>query len=113
MVVEDDPLIRMDAVDLVEEAGFRALEAASADEALSILDEVTELFLLFTDIDMPGSMDGLALANVISVQRPGVKVVITSGQHLPDTNDMPHAAVFIPKPYGAARLVSLLQAEHS
>ena len=65
LVVEDEMLLRLRAVDIVEDAGFTALEAVNADEALSILELRSDISLLFTDIQMPGTMDGLKLAHYI------------------------------------------------
>ena len=83
LVVEDEMVLRLRAVDIVEDAGFTAVEAVNADEALAILEERSDIALLFSDIQMPGSMNGLGLAHWITETLPDVKVLLTSGQVLP------------------------------
>jgi CheY-like chemotaxis protein len=79
LVVEDEMLLRMRAVDIVEDAGFRSVEAVNADEALSILESRSDISLLFTDIQMPGSMDGLKLAHAVHDRWPSIKIILVSG----------------------------------
>ncbi|MFC3636031.1 response regulator, partial [Camelimonas fluminis] len=109
LVVEDEPLIRMDLVDLIEEAGFHTLEARNADDALAIVEGKDGFQVLFTDVDMPGSIDGLELARIVAGQRPDVRIIITSGQTVPTDDEMPAGAVFLPKPHEASRLADVLQ----
>ncbi len=85
LIVEDDPFVRMFAVVVVEEAGFVALEAANADEAVAILEARSDISLLFTDIDMPGSMDGLKLAHAVKDRWP--KILVVSGLARPRPKD--------------------------
>ena len=80
LVVEDDPLLRLLAVETVEEAGCTAIEARDADEAVVLLESRTDITLLFTDIDMPGSMDGLKLAHAVRNRWPPIKILVVSGQ---------------------------------
>ena len=79
LVVEDDFLWRMDAVQMIEEAGFDVLEAANADEAIPILETRSDINVIFTDINMPGSMDGLKLAHAVKGRWPPIKIIATSG----------------------------------
>jgi two-component system, response regulator PdtaR len=99
LIVEDEPLIRMGAVSPIQEAGFIVYEAASADEAISLLERHREIRLIFTDIHMPGSMDGLKLAHYVRGRWPPVKIIVTSGQMKARGEDLPAGAVFIGKPY--------------
>ena len=99
----------MRAVDIVEDAGFNSIEAVNADEALSILETRSDISLLFTDIQMPGSMDGLRLAAVIRDRWPPVRLLITSGQVSPAADDIPLGARFIRKPYLPAQLHDQLE----
>jgi two-component system, response regulator PdtaR len=99
LVVEDEPLIRMAAVDLVENAGYAALEAGNADEAIRILEQRADIRLVFTDIDMPGTMDGLKLARLVRDRWPPVHIILVSGKTLVDRGDLPSGAEFFPKPY--------------
>jgi CheY-like chemotaxis protein len=99
LIVEDESLIRMDAVSLIEEAGFAVYEADSADEAIRMLETHDEIRLIFTDIDMPGSMDGLKLAHYVRGRWPPVKIIVTSGLVHVSDDDLPTDAVFVGKPY--------------
>jgi two-component system, response regulator PdtaR len=109
LIVEDEPLLRMLAVELVEEAGFVALEAADADEAVALLESRPDISLLFTDINMPGSMDGLKLAQAVRDRWPPVKILLVSGQVPPWQADLPPNSRFIAKPYRAAAMVEELR----
>ena len=80
LVVEDEMLLRMRAVDMVEDAGFTPVEAVNADDALAILESRSDIELLFTDIQMPGSMDGLKLAHAVHERWPLIKIILVSGQ---------------------------------
>lgn len=99
LVVEDEPLIRMDVVDQLEDEGYRVFEAATADQAIGILEDEPSIRLLFTDIDMPGSMDGLKLAAAVRDRWPPVKIVVTSGHRSIDVADLPDGSIFFSKPY--------------
>ena len=110
LVVEDEELLRLLAVDLVEEAGFVPLVAKNADEAISILEEHPDISLLFTDIHMPGSMDGLKLAHAVRHRWPPIKIIIVSGKVRLLENDMPTNSRFFAKPYRAEHLIAELQA---
>jgi CheY-like chemotaxis protein len=106
LVVEDEPLQRMMAVDLVLDAGFDVVEAWSADEAVSILESRSDIRILFTDVDMPGSMDGLKLAAAIRDRWPPIEIIVTSGHiRMPDV-DLPDRSVFFAKPYDAAKVTA-------
>jgi CheY-like chemotaxis protein len=106
LLVEDEPLVRMTAADELEDAGFQVLEAANADVALAVLEARSEeVQVLFTDIDMPGSMDGLQLAEDVHARWPHIALLISSGYHRPHPDTLPDHGQFIPKPYCASRLV--------
>ena len=83
LVVEDEMVLRMRAVDIVEDAGFTPVEAVNADEAISILEARSDISLLLTDIQMPGSMDGLKLAHAVHDRWPAIKIILVSGQGEP------------------------------
>ena len=100
LIVEDDVLLRMDAMQMIEEAGFDVLEAANADDAISILEARSDIDVVFTDIDMPeGSMNGLKLAHAVKGRWPPVKIITTSGHFNLGHGDLPSGGKFIPKPY--------------
>lgn len=109
LVVEDEALIRINSVDMIREFGFGVIEAADADEAVSLLESVPDIGVVFTDIQMAGSMDGLRLAAFIRHRWPPVALLITSGKERPFVDDMPAGARFIPKPYSAWQLQEELQ----
>jgi CheY-like chemotaxis protein len=109
LVVEDEPLLRMLAVEVVEEAGFIAIEARDADEAVILLESRTDITLLFTDINMPGSMDGLKLAHAVRDRWPPIKILVVSGKQQPRSSDLPSNSCFLGKPYQAATLVEELR----
>lgn len=108
LIVEDEPLIRLAAVDIVEGAGFSVLEAQDADEALALLDTHTEIAIVFTDIEMPGSIDGMALAARIRDRWPPVEIILTSGRVPERDVKLPSRGVFLAKPYRPAELTGQL-----
>ena len=99
LVVEDDALVRAEAVDLCEEAGFTTYEARNADQAIRQLERHADICVLFTDIEMPGTMDGLALARGGQERSPPIFSIVTSGRVIVGKADMPERGLFIPKPY--------------
>jgi two-component system, response regulator PdtaR len=106
LLVEDEPLVRMTAADELEEAGFHVLEAANADVALAVLEARSdEVQVLFTDVHMPGSMDGMELAEQVHRRWPHVLLLISSGYARPRPDEIPDHGQFMPKPYHAATLV--------
>jgi two-component system, response regulator PdtaR len=109
LVVEDEPLLRMMAVEAVEEAGFVALEAANADEAVALLESRSDIALLFSDINMPGSMDGLKLAHAVRGRWPPIKILLVSGQVRLQPSQLPPSSRFVGKPYRAAAMVEELR----
>lgn len=110
LVVEDEPLLLMAAVDLVEEAGFEAVEARNADEAIEILNARKDIRIVFTDIDMPGSMDGMKLAAMVRDRWPPVEIIIVSGHRKVSDDDLPESSVFFSKPYDVDRVTAQLHA---
>ena len=109
LVVEDDFFNRSHAVNLVENAGFTAIEASNADEAIAILERRKDIRIVFTDIDMPGSMDGLRLAHAVRKRWPPIELIVTSGYFNAHDADLPERARFFPKPYSDQDVVSTLQ----
>ncbi len=109
LVVEDEMLLRMRAVDIVEDAGFASVEALDADEAVAILESRSDIALLFTDIQMPGSMDGLGLAHAVHERWPPVKIILVSGQLKLADIDIPPNSCFFGKPLEAAEMIAELQ----
>jgi CheY-like chemotaxis protein len=106
LVVEDETLIRMGIVGELEDAGFKVFEASDADAAIKLLEAHPEIGLLFTDVDMPGSMDGLKLAAAVRNRWPPVRIVVTSGHMKILTEHLPPGSRFIAKPY-EGRVIAL------
>ncbi len=109
LVVDDEPIIRLDAVAIIEDAGFLALEAADAEEALEVMARHPEVSVLFTDINMPGPFDGLELARRVHAGWPAVQLVITSGRVAPSPEQIPDHGHFVAKPYQTTAIVALLR----
>ncbi len=100
IVVEDDPIIMMETTYILEDAGFRVRESFDGDEAVVLLNEHWEsTVLLFSDVDMPGSINGFALARHVAARWPQIEIVIASGHVSPADGDMPERATFITKPF--------------
>ena len=109
LVVEDEPLMLMDALDLVTEAGFEAIGAKNADEAIRILESRSDIRVVFTDVNMPGSMDGIKLAHAVRNRWPPIEIIVTSGLNLVDVQQLlPERGIFFPKPYEPAQIASAL-----
>lgn len=110
LVVEDEMILRMRAVDIVEDAGFCPVEAVNADEAISILESRSDISLLFTDIQMPGSIDGLKLAHAVHERWPSIKIILVSGQVKLSDAERPENSLFFGKPLGVEQMITELQA---
>jgi len=109
LIVEDEFLLRMDAIEMIAAAGFEVVEAENADQAIAILESRPDITVVFTDIQMPGSMDGLKLARAVRGRWPPIKIVATSGHiHVAET-DLPDGGRFLPKPYSPDQVTDLLQ----
>jgi two-component sensor histidine kinase/DNA-binding response OmpR family regulator len=109
LVVEDEMVLRMRAVDIVEDAGFTPIEAVNADDALAILESRSDIELLFTDIQMPGSIDGLKLAHAVHERWPLIKIMIVSGQLKLTDADKPLDSRFFGKPLDVKHMVAQMQ----
>ena len=112
LVVEDETLVRLAAMDMVEEAGFEAIPASDADEAIHMLESRDDIRAVFTDVQMPGSMDGLRLAHVIRNRWPPVALIVTSGQMKVLETDLPNGGRFLRKPYAAVEIAATLRHFH-
>ena len=111
LVVEDDPVVRMIAAEMLTAAGFDVVEAEHAEKALEVL--VTNSFsiqLLFTDIQMPGFMSGLELAHHVHTTWPHIGLLITSGESAPTSDHMPSGSIFIAKAYNLRKVIAHLHA---
>ena len=109
LVVEDEAIIRMAAVDVLEQAGFAVVEAADAESAICILELRSDVRAVFTDINMPGSLDGLRLAHAIRGRWPPIHLILTSGRLVASEADLPTDGRFIRKPYRAEDLIATIR----
>jgi CheY-like chemotaxis protein len=109
LVVEDEILIRMNAVEMVEKAGFEAIAACDADEAIRVLESRNDIRAVFTDVQMPGSMDGVRLARVIRNRWPPVALIVTSGQTAGLESGVPTGGKFLSKPYEQVQIEKVLR----
>ncbi|ACK51713.1 response regulator receiver protein [Methylocella silvestris BL2] len=108
LIVEDEPLLMLLAVSIVEDAGYVALEAGSAAAAIIILESRTDIRIVFSDVGLPGDMDGLKLANLIRDRWPPIALLLTSGRPLPGSGELPAGGIFIPKPYQSEEVTDAL-----
>jgi CheY-like chemotaxis protein len=108
LVVEDELFVRLMAVDAIEDAGYVAIEAENADRALTLLGERTDIAVLFSDIKMPGELDGLGLAATVCERWPDIQVVLTSGHLYRNDIELPASLPFLQKPYRARELIAEL-----
>jgi two-component sensor histidine kinase len=109
LVVEDEMLLRIRAVDIVEDAGFTPIEAVNADEALAILESRSDVDLLFSDIQMPGSMDGLKLAHAVHERWPSIGIILVSGKLTPTDSERPADSRFFGKPLEVSQMIAEIQ----
>ena len=109
LVVEDDEVLRMCAAEVVADAGFTPVEAANADEAVAILESRSDIALVFTDIQMPGSMDGLELARTVHDRWPAIKIILVSGRAELSERERPVNSRFFQKPFAMKQMIEGLQ----
>jgi CheY-like chemotaxis protein len=110
LVVEDEALLLFSISDDLQDAGYEVLTATNADEAIALLTKHPEIQLIFTDIDMPGSMDGLKLSAMVHDRWPPVRIILTSGKQRPAAHLLPSDTPFLPKPYTTAGVVATMRA---
>lgn len=104
LVVEDETFVRMDIIEAIESAGYDVIEASDADKAIGILERRSDVRLIFTDVQMPGSMDGLKLAHFVRNRWPPIKIIATSGHVKITAGDLPEGSHFVPKPYSVTEV---------
>ena len=110
LIVDDEPLLRLVNADVLSDAGFEVLEAGNADEAIALLEQHSDVRVVFTDVEMPGRIDGFALADHIEQQWPTIGVLVTSGRRCPTPSFNSIAQRFVPKPYSIDHVVRLIGA---
>jgi CheY-like chemotaxis protein len=113
LIVDDEPLARMEMGEIVRQCGFEAWEAANTAEALSMLEQAADHFTcLITDINMPGTRSGVVLANHVRFMWPHIAIVVISVARRPMNGELPEHVSFLPKPVPPSKLVSALQSPH-
>jgi CheY-like chemotaxis protein len=109
LIVEDEVLLRWQAIAIAEDAGFDVVEAATADEAIAELERRTDIRVVFTDVQMPGSIDGLRLAHVVRTRWPPIQIIATSGRLRLRDDDLPAGSRYLAKPYAVEELANALR----
>jgi CheY-like chemotaxis protein len=109
LIVEDEPLLRMSAAHMVETAGYHAVEASNATEAIRILESRLDIRILFSDIDMPTGLDGVKLAALVRDRWPPIEIILVSGHERPLVSDLPSRTVFFAKPYREADIIGQIR----
>jgi CheY-like chemotaxis protein len=109
LVIEDEPLVRLFLTDFLDEAGFKVFEAVNADEAMTILQARPDIQVIISDIEMPGSMNGLELARAVHERWPGIGIVVTSGRERPGPDDLSEKVAFLAKPYLPDTVTTLIR----
>lgn len=108
IVVEDEPLVSMSLANDLETVGFVVLEAGSGAEALKMLESRSDIRVIITDVDMPGTMDGLMLAAAVAKLWPPIRLIVVSGHRSVEITDIPYGAVFYSKPYSSAQIIDTM-----
>jgi CheY-like chemotaxis protein len=109
LVVEDDPLLSLDISETLEGEGYDVIAVASADKAIKVLEARNDIRTIFTDINLPGSMDGLKLAAAVRDRWPPVHIIVTTGMRAPHRDEMPANSTFIAKPYRRAEVLEAVR----
>jgi CheY-like chemotaxis protein len=109
LIVDDEPLVRLNVAQTIEDAGFESIEAENADEAIRLLESRSDIRAVFTDIHMPGSMDGLRLAHAVRNRWPPIKIIVTSGREFLTDQYLPEGGLFFAKPYDPIRISDALR----
>ena len=109
LVIEDEPLQRLYLVDFIEQAGFTVVEACNAEEAIEILQARTDIRIVFADLDMPRSVDGLKIAASIRDRWPPIEIILTSGRATPAADLIPARSRFVPKPYDERQVIRTIR----
>jgi two-component system, response regulator PdtaR len=109
LTVEDETLVSVFLGGILQDAGYRVIAAANADEAIAILEAREDVRILITDVNMPGSMDGLRLAAAVKDRWPPIKIIIASGKPVPRDNEMPMDSQVLRKPYGPPEVLGAVR----
>ena len=108
LVVEDELLVRMMAVDMFEDAGFHVIEASTGERAIELIQQCNELAALFTDVDLANTIDGFSVARIAHQTQPDMPIIVVSGHRVAKSSDLPPGARFIGKPYNPHNVTAIL-----
>jgi CheY-like chemotaxis protein len=109
LVVEDDLLLSLDISEALKDEGYDVIDVANADDAIKVLETRNDIRTIFTDIDLPGSMDGLKLAAAVRDRWPPVNIIVATGMRAPRRDEMPARSLFIAKPYRSAKVLEAVR----
>jgi len=109
LVVEDEPILRLDAISMVEKAGFEAVEALSSADAIQLLEERLDIRLVYMDLDMPRSRKGIEIAAAIRKRWPPIEIILTAAYFTRDSVEIPERAEFYSKPIDHAQVIAAMQ----
>ena len=109
LIVEDEPLLRMEAVDFLQEEGFLVIESQNGEHASTVIARHSHIHVLFTDVHLGGPLNGIQLAHLARRRWPAIAILIVSGRDLPNQKDMPSGSRFLPKPYSSEVVVQHLR----
>jgi two-component system, response regulator PdtaR len=109
LTVEDESLLSAYLGEVLEDAGYRVIAAADADAAIAVLESRNDIRIVITDINMPGSMDGLKLAAAVQGRWPPIKIIIATGKGVPQADEMPKGSRFIAKPYAPDKILAAVR----
>jgi len=109
VIVEDDILANEHLEFILQQAGYVVLSATSADEAAELLEDREDVRLIVTDINLPGTVNGLKLAATAKAQQPDMNVIIVTGYSAPKNDEIPPGSLFIPKPYNARKMIEAVR----
>ncbi len=109
LTVEDELLVSAYLSEVLEEAGYQVIATANADEAIAVLESRNDIRIVITDINMPGSMDGLRLAAAVKGRWPPIKIIIATGKGIPRRDEMPKDSQFVPKPYAPDKILAAIR----
>ena len=109
LVVEDESLVRMMAVDMFEDAGFHVIEASTGERAIELIQQCNELAALFTDVDLANTIDGFSVARIAHQTQPDMPIIVVSGHRVAKSSDLPPGARFIGKPYNPHNVTAILK----
>ena len=109
LIVEVDVLANEHLEFILQQAGYEVVSATSADEAATLLEDRKDIRLIVTDVNLPGTMNGLRLAAVVKARRPAINIIIVTGYGAPKADEIPSGSLFVSKPYSARKMIEAVR----